>query len=67
MSKRIVVTMTVDDDTDVTELPLVIDGHFGSDADASVWEWADFWADVVDRVVTPDNDTTERHWGESPT
>lgn len=58
-TKRIVVAMTVPAAMDTSDLAMQLDMVYGH-ADATVWEWKDFWADHKDGVVTPDGDKTQR-------
>lgn len=58
MSKRIIIAVTVDDDVNGDNLATGMPADVGQDA--TVWEWAAFWADVDDGVITPRADTTRK-------
>lgn len=58
MSKRVVVTVTAPDQSDVHALADILNEVIGAGADATVWEWNDFWADVANGKVGPHGDPT---------
>ncbi len=65
---RVMIALTVPDDTDVHDLATTIDCTFGDQGVApssTVWKWDDFWQDVADDVISIEaGDTTGR--GDDP-
>jgi hypothetical protein len=64
MERRVIITLTVDDEDpeeprDKHDIADLISAEYGL-TDPTVWEWADFWADVKDGVIGPTGDTTTR-------
>ena len=57
MARRVIIAVTVDSDVDKHEIADLATSYPLSDP--TVWEWDDFWADVLDGVVTRTGDTTE--------
>lgn len=65
MAKRMMIAVTVPDDTEVDGLVCEIPSRLG--LDPTVWEWSDFWLDVADGVVdaTADRTVTEESFPSS--
>jgi len=53
--KRIVITATVEDDTDLVGLASDLERDL---RDPTVWAWGGFWLDVQDGRVGPNGDGT---------
>lgn len=62
--KRIVVTVTVPDETDVDDVAYSLFPNQG--ADVTAWEWLDFFADVADGLVNAERDGTVDDSGDAP-
>lgn len=58
--KRMVVAVTVADDTADADLALEVACHLGSEADPTAWEWDNFWTDYSEGVVGPEGDSTTK-------
>lgn len=57
MARRVVITVTVQDDADL-DVNAIADILPWPLSDPNVWEWDDFWLDAKDGVVGPDGDKT---------